>query len=83
MNDRQGDDHQPHHVVEEDIAELIPAGWHDHEIWLSSYRAYRLTQTELCATKPFELLDVRCRLFWGRPPRFPPSSIVRHGSDVR
>jgi hypothetical protein len=32
MDDRQGDDQQPHHVVEEDIAELIPPGWHDHEI---------------------------------------------------
>ena len=61
MGDRQGDDEQPHHVVEEDIAELIPPGWHGHEIWVSSYRAYRLTQTELRATEPFDLLDVSCR----------------------
>jgi hypothetical protein len=39
-------------------------------------RLYRLMQTELCTTEPFELLDVRCRLLWGRAP-YPMSSLSR------
>ena len=67
MPDAQNDDQQPR-LAEIDLTELIPPGWHDQPVWISSYRAFRLPTSALLRTEPFELLGVRAQLFWGRAP---------------
>jgi hypothetical protein len=67
MPDVQDHDQQAR-MAQIDLAELIPAGWHDQPVWISSYRAFRLPTSALVRTEPFELLGVRAQLFWGRPP---------------
>lgn len=52
----QHDDDRVAHRVETDMADLIPADWHDQQIWVTSYRAYRLREAELVATKPLSYL---------------------------
>lgn len=66
MTDEQ-DEHEPGRV-EMNIKDLIPAAWQGHQIWMSSYRAYGVPQNKLLAPDPFELLNVRCQLFWGGAP---------------
>jgi hypothetical protein len=64
MTDEQAE-HEPGRV-EMNIKDLIPADWQGHQIWVSSYRAYCVPQNKLLLPPdPFELLNVRCQLFWG------------------
>jgi hypothetical protein len=65
MTDEQSDDQHLRYV---DIGEFIPAAWHDQQVWVSSYRAYRLPKTDLGAPEPFDLVGVRGHLVWGRAP---------------
>jgi hypothetical protein len=63
--EQQSDDRHLRYV---DIGEFIPAGWHDQQVRVSSYRAYRLPKADLGATEPFDLVGVRGQLVWGRAP---------------
>ena len=67
MPDVKNDDQQPR-MAEIALTELIPPGWHDQQVWISSYRAFRLPASALLKTEPFEFLGVRAQLFWGRAP---------------
>lgn len=67
MPDVKNDDQKPR-MAEIDLTELIPPGWHDQPVWISSYRAFRLPASAWLKTEPFELLGVRAQLFWGRAP---------------
>jgi len=69
MTGHRDDDRKPQ-LIEMNLAELIPTEWHDQQVWVSCYRAYRLRKDELVATEHFELLDVRGQLFWGGAPLF-------------
>jgi hypothetical protein len=44
MTDEQSDDQHLRYV---DIGEFIPAAWHDQQVRVSSYRAYRLPRADL------------------------------------
>jgi hypothetical protein len=65
MTDKQSDDQKLRYV---DIGEFIPAAWHDRQVRVSSYRAYRLPKADLGSTEPFDLVGVRGQLVWGGAP---------------
>jgi hypothetical protein len=65
MTDEQGDEQTMRYF---DLAEFIPAAWHNQQVRVSSYRAYRLPKADLGATEPFDLVGVRGQLFWGGAP---------------
>ena len=52
MPDVKNDDQKPR-MAEIDLTELIPPGWHDQPVWISSYRAFRLPASALLKTEPF------------------------------
>jgi hypothetical protein len=65
MTDEQRDDQNLRYS---DLAEFIPDAWHNQQVRVSSYRAYRLPKADLGATEPFDLVGARGQLFWGGAP---------------